>query len=346
MAARVLHGVNLAGWLTLEPWVTPRLFADSGALDEDALIASIGTKRYRELISEHRRSFLSQKDFTSIASRGFNAVRLAVPWYVFGDAGPDSGPFVGCLEYVDEAFLWAEDIDLKIVLALAVIPGSKAAGTDFAHDREDFSRRREAMLVVLGALAKRYSSRMALAGIEVADGVVAQTRRGFTLSDGVPLHQVRNYYREAYESIRTNASDVTVILPDAGMPGSWRRFMPPRRYENVWLDSHLYHYRDHIDSVGPTGIRMLSNASRESMRLARKSGLPVMVGKWSASLPFPDSATTPEGRIALERVYISEQLAIFKSCPAWFFNTWKTDKHLDGWDARVALSSFERAMLT
>ena len=45
MAARVLHGVNLAGWLTLEPWVTPRLFADSGALDEDALIASIGTKR-------------------------------------------------------------------------------------------------------------------------------------------------------------------------------------------------------------------------------------------------------------------------------------------------------------
>ena len=33
MAQRALHGVNLTGWLTLEAWVTPTLFADSGALD-------------------------------------------------------------------------------------------------------------------------------------------------------------------------------------------------------------------------------------------------------------------------------------------------------------------------
>ena len=70
-----------------------------------------------------------------------------------------------------------------------------------------------------------------------------------------------------------------------------------------------------------------------------------MVGKWSGSLPFSDSATTPEGRIALERVFVSEQIAAFKGCPAWFFQTWKTEGRLSGWDARVSLATFERRML-
>ena len=54
---------------------------------------------------------------------------------------------------------------------------------------------------------------------------------------------------------------------------------------------------------------------------------------------------TPEGRIALERVYTSEQLEAYAACPAWFFNTWKTSGLLTSWDARVALSSFERGMI-
>ena len=54
---------------------------------------------------------------------------------------------------------------------------------------------------------------------------------------------------------------------------------------------------------------------------------------------------TPEGRIALERVYLSEQLAAFRECPAWFFQTWKTSGKISGWDARVSLATFERRML-
>ncbi len=345
MAERALHGVNLSGWLTLKTWVTPSIFADSGALDEDSLVAAIGAKQYRELVIEHRRNFLSQDDFRQIAARGFNAVRLPVPWYVFGDAGLDVGPFVPCLEFVDQAFNWAEDIDLKIVLSLAIVPGVNPPQIPLVRNHDDFAHYRDDMLVVLGALAKRYSLRMAFAGIEVAEDVVSQLRRGFTLTDGVPMHVMRNYYRDAYETVRTYAPDATVILPDADQHGSWGRFMAPKHYKNVWLDCHLYHYTDQVLNAGPTGVRQLTNSSVDALKACRKSGLPTMVGKWSAALPFSDSATTPEGRIALERVFVSEQLAIFKECPAWFFNTWKTEGHLTGWDARVALSSFERAML-
>ena len=92
-------------------------------------------------------------------------------------------------------------------------------------------------------------------------------------------------------------------------------------------------------------MRQLVEAEKRHIGEASRSGLPVMVGKWSGSLPYADSATTPEGSSALERVFISEQIGAFRDCPAWFFQTWKTNGRLVGWDARVALATFERRML-
>ena len=34
----------------------------------------------------------------------------------------------------------------------------------------------------------------------------------------------------------------------------------------------------------------------------------------------------------------------FRDASGWFFQTWKTENKLSAWDARVALSSFERGM--
>lgn len=346
MDARALHGVNLTGWLTLESWVTPGLFADSGALDEPSLLRAVGRRRYHEIVTEHRNRFISHADFVQIAGRGFNAVRLVVPWYVFGIGGPDCGPYLGCLAKVDDALEWAEDVGLKLLLVLGIAPGREQEEGGLIHDHERFSDYRNDMLVVLSALAKRYALRDGFLGIEVANNPRAQVRQGLSLSEGVPAHELRTYYRDAYETIREAAgTKPLVVLPDAGQPRLWGAFMAQRRYGNVWLDSHLFHYNDKIDVTGPVGVRSLVDASVRSLAMARRSGLPVMVGEWSGSLPFPDSLMTPEGRIALERVYVAEQIGAFRSCPAWFFQTWKTSGRLAGWDARVALATFERRML-
>ncbi len=346
MQIRAFHGVNLAGWLTLEPWVTPELFADSGALDEPSLIASIGHTRYQRLVERHRSTFLSQKDFTHIASRGFNAVRLPVPWYCFGRLGPEPGPYSGCVDHIDHAFDWAEEVGLGVLVVIDVSPGSADESSSLVRDQVDFREYREDLLDVIAALSKRYASRIGFLGIEVADDPVAQVRKGFTLTDGVPLHWLRNYYRDAYEVVRTHAgNEALVVLPDAGLPGAWRSFMAQDRYHNVWLDCHLFHHTDHVDAAGPSAVRTLVDRSRAYLEKARKSGLPTMVGKWSASLPYADTMMTPEGQIALARVYVSEQLSAFATCPGWFFQTWKTSGRLVGWDARVALATFERRML-
>jgi glucan 1,3-beta-glucosidase len=346
MNGRALHGVNLTGWLMLESWVTPGLFADSGALDEPSLIHAVGTQRYREIVDRHRAEFMRHTDFVQIAGRGFNAVRLTVPWYVFGAAGPDPGPYVGCIGNVDDAFEWAEDVGLKVLLVLGISPGREEDEHGLIHNHEHFSDYRDDMLQVLSLLADRYKMRDGFLGVEVADEPRTQTRRGLSVSEGVPLHVLRTYYRAAYDAVRKTAGkDPVIVIPDAGRHGAWDVFMAQRRYENVWLDSHLYHYTDKTDATGPFGVRHLVDNSLTALKAARRSGLPVMVGKWSGSLPFPDSLMTPEGLIAIERVYIAEQINAFSDCPAWFFQTWKTAGRLVGWDARVALATFERRML-
>ena len=346
MQPRAFHGVNLSGWLTLESWVTPEIFADSGALDEAALMRSVGQTRYQELVEQHRQQFISQADFTQIAARGFNAVRLPIPWYCFGEIGPEPGPYLGCINYVDKAFDWAEEVGLGLLPVIAVSPGAPAEQTALVRDQGDFKAYREDLLDVLTALCKRYATRISFLGIEVADDPIAQVRRGLVLTDGVPLHSLRNYYRDAYEIVRDCAGDeALVVLPDAGQPDAWKRFMAGDKYHGVWLDCHLFRHADHMDAAGPSAVRTLVDRSRAYLARARKSGLPVMVGKWSASLPYADTMMTPEGQIALARVYVSEQLSAYVDCPGWFFQTWKTKGRLVGWDARVALATFERRML-
>lgn len=38
-------------------------------------------------------------------------------------------------------------------------------------------------------------------------------------------------------------------------------------------------------------------------------------------------------------------MASFAKARGWFFQTWKTEKRIAAWDARVALGTLERAML-
>lgn len=344
MADRALHGVNLSGWLILEPWVTPELFAGTGSLGESTLLRALGDEVYVDLVTEHRSTFITEDDFRNIADRGFNAVRIPVPWYAFGEEGPDPGPRVGCLTELDNALTWAGRHGIRTLLTLAVNPG--ATGSEHIL-QSGGSGHREDILTVLSALARRYAGWDSFFGLEVADSPVVQRRQWLSVTDGVPPHVLRNYYRDAYATIREAAGeDVVVVIPDASVPGAWGSFMAPRRYQNVWLDCQLFHHTDQVDATGPDGSHELVERSRETLRSAERSGLPVMVGAWSGALPFADSLMTPEGQIALERVYIADQISAFADRPAWFFQTWKTSGRLSGWDSRIALGSFEKGILS
>ena len=71
-------GVNLSGWFIPEPWVTPSLYAATGASNAAELQEAMGTAAYNERMRRHYETFVSEDDFRRMAQIGLNAVRLPV----------------------------------------------------------------------------------------------------------------------------------------------------------------------------------------------------------------------------------------------------------------------------
>ena len=110
-----LRGVNLGGWLLLEKWITPSLFADLAATDETTWCAELGHEEATRRLHHHWQTFITRDDFAWLARTGINAVRLPVGHWLFGpdypyhrSYGAARHPFVvGGLEIVDQVFAWA-----------------------------------------------------------------------------------------------------------------------------------------------------------------------------------------------------------------------------------------------
>ncbi len=341
----MLHGVNLSGWLLPESWVTPELFASTGSIDDAELFQKLGKEAYDKQVGQHRASFITEQDFVSMVNRGIDAVRIPVPWYAFETSGDAPQ---GCVTDLDQAFTWADQYNISVLLVLASCPHARTTADGLSLIIDDLPSRRNLLLDVVARLADRYGSRTSLLGIEPIDQVLVRRNQGFPprTTEGTKLPFLRNYYRDAYKLIRETAGDLpTVVLSDAGMPKRWRVFMSKRNYTNVWLDSHVYHHTDVLSGNGPSGVRYLAEMNRIRLGEARSGSLPVMVGEWTAAMPTFGHTITPEGQLALTRIYISSQFSSFEGCAAWFYQTWKTSTRDQFWDARIALASFEKDML-
>ena len=78
-----LRGVNLGGWLVLENWMTPSLFAGLNAEDETSYCVELGAKATPAL-HKHWHDFITRDDFAWLANIGINAVRIPIGHWLFG----------------------------------------------------------------------------------------------------------------------------------------------------------------------------------------------------------------------------------------------------------------------
>ncbi len=347
-------GVNLSGWFIPEPWVTPSLYAATGASNAAELQEAMGTAAYNERMRRHYETFVSEDDFRRMAQIGLNAVRLPVPWYAFGSQESDAS-YISVVDYIDRAIEWAAKYNIRVLLDLATVPGGQGDSNDSPTTPEvvaewhSSTNGRHVALDVLERLADRYGEAESLLGIELLDTPQMSVRKGpFTMTDGIPAHYLRNFYRDAYELVRSYMpEDKIVVFSSSGHPSEWKHFMRGAKYKNVYMDLHLYHYRDEhaLDITSPRGLTTAISRNKRELKEAISTGFPVLVGEWSGAAIFANSSVTPEGRNAYERVFIANQLASFAPAAGWFFQTWKTEKRIATWDARAALGTLERGMI-
>ncbi|KAG9995816.1 hypothetical protein KCU80_g24379, partial [Aureobasidium melanogenum] len=78
----VMRGVNIGGWLVLEPWITPSIFQaypmSEGIVDEYTLGEKLGQDAAYNVLKPHWDSWVQLADFQKIANSGFNVVRIPI----------------------------------------------------------------------------------------------------------------------------------------------------------------------------------------------------------------------------------------------------------------------------
>ncbi|OWB63271.1 hydrolase activity, acting on glycosyl bonds protein [[Candida] boidinii] len=131
-----IQGVNLGGWLLLEPYITPNLFwnatddpsnrdnEDEVPIDEYHYCEKLGKEEAEKRLQEHWSTWIVEEDIKNISDWGLNMLRIPIGYWHFAQL--DDDPYVsGGEEYLDKAIEWARNYNLTVWIDLHGAPGSQ-----------------------------------------------------------------------------------------------------------------------------------------------------------------------------------------------------------------------------
>lgn len=122
------RGVNLGGWLSLEPFITPSLFnfnSRLGIIDEWTLCTYLGTIKCASTLENHYSSFVTEETFSEIAAAGLDHVRIPFSYWAVEVYDSDPYLFRTSWRYLLRGIEWARKHGLRVNLDLHGLPGSQ-----------------------------------------------------------------------------------------------------------------------------------------------------------------------------------------------------------------------------
>lgn len=320
-----IKGVNLGNWLVLEKWMSLALFEGTTAEDEYYLPRQLSREVYEAGIQIHRSEYITERDFVAIKSMGMEAVRIPVPYFIFGDREP----FIGCIKELDKAFNWAEKYGLEILIDLHTAPmgqnGFDNGGICGVCKWSKYPEEVEFVLSVLERLASRYGTRKGLWGIEVLNEPI--TDKAWKLMD-VPnrypavdqdmvegsgpntIEFLKDFYCRAYDRIRKYMPEEKyVVLHDGFEILAWKDFMREEKYVNVVLDTHQYLMMAEADGCQQTLASYLNyiQENYEKSIEEMQKYFPVICGEWCLFNSLVCGCDTKGGQSVLNGVEGSKE---------------------------------------
>ena len=128
-----IRGVNLGGWMVLEPWITPSLFYQflsgregTAAFDTYTFCEVLGAEEANKQLRNHWDKWVTEDIIAQLAHSGaVNSLRLPVGDYMYKPYGPYVGCFDGALEYVDNLLDWAYSRGLSVLFDIHTMRDSQ-----------------------------------------------------------------------------------------------------------------------------------------------------------------------------------------------------------------------------
>ncbi|KDR85716.1 hypothetical protein GALMADRAFT_51675 [Galerina marginata CBS 339.88] len=284
--AQKVRGVNLGGWLVLEPWITPSIFdntGDSRIVDEYTFGQYQDRTKAHAAIQHHWDTWITEADFAAIAGAGLNHVRLPIGYWAFDVSAGE--PYIqGQLPYLLKAVTWAQNHGLKLIVDLHGAPESQN-GYDNSGQKKSYPcwhtqsinvDRTKAVIRMLASMFKDMTGTVP---------IIAPLNEPAGYFGNDVLEVTKQYWYDSYGIIRSpygtsQESNTVVMIHDAFQPTSyWKNFMPSPNYQGVIMDTHVYQ----IFSVAEN---QMSNSQHIKTACAKASDLTsstlwTVVGEWT-----------------------------------------------------------------
>jgi glucan 1,3-beta-glucosidase len=101
-----MRGVNIGGWLVLEPWITPSLFyrfldkthSEGVAMDSYTLCEVLGAEDGNALMRAHWASWLTEQHISDLVDREAEILRLPIGDWMLQPYAPYEGCMDGAID--------------------------------------------------------------------------------------------------------------------------------------------------------------------------------------------------------------------------------------------------------
>lgn len=236
------RGVNLGGWLSLEPFITPSLFnydAKMGVIDEWTLCKHLGSDAPKTL-EKHYASFVTEKTFKDIRAAGLDHVRIPFSYWAVQVSDGDPYVFRTSWRYLLRGIEWARKYGIRVNLDVHGLPGSQNGwnhsgrwGTIGWLNGTDGQLNGKRSMDMHDKLSKFFAQDR-YKNIISHYGLVNEPRMTF-----LQTNEVISWTENAYKLVRKNGIKALVIFGDGFMGlDNWQGLM--QGYDDLVLDVHQY----------------------------------------------------------------------------------------------------------
>lgn len=287
-----VRGINVGGWLNLEPFITPSMFTRfsrvENVVDEWTLSDQLGPGKAKATLEQHYASFIRRSDFSRIRDAGFDHVRI--PFGYWAVRTYDGDPYVSQIawRYLLRAIEWCREHGLRVKLDLHGVPGSQNGwnhsgrqGSPAWLNGTDGDRNGDRSLEIIDTLSKffsqdRYKNVVTMYGLVNEPRMVA-----------LDTAKVLSWTDKAIRLVRKNGFGGVIVFGDGFMGlDKWQGKLQDKAYGKLLLDVHQYVIFN-TDQLSLPHAAKLNFACKGWTAQARRSqdkttGFgPTMCGEWS-----------------------------------------------------------------
>ena len=248
----ILRGINLGGWMLQEPY----LFQFTGAADsqhefKEKLVEFIGQENTDNFYNAWYENFISQGDVDSLASHGYNSIRLPMHYDLFTLPIQDE-PVSGENTWIDLGFSmvdnlldWCESNNMYLILDLHAAPGGQGFGSDI-NDYDpnlpslwESEENKNKTIALWGKLAERYSDEPWIGGYDLLN------ETHWDLAE----NELRNFYIDITNEIRQYDQNHIIFIEGNGYANDFSGLTPPWDDKMVYSFHKYWSFNDSLDWV-------------------------------------------------------------------------------------------------